>query len=88
MCIFNSTGQYIFAAVYIFSLIIVLALYRSGGFESSKIKSYITVLLLLSKRIHSIYVLRMFNDCVAVAFGYSAILLFTKNKVANLDSSL
>lgn len=82
----ESTGQYIFAALYVFSLMIVLALYRSGGLESPKIDSFIALLLVLSKRIHSIYILRMFNDCVAVAFGYSAILLFTKNKVTNLDS--
>lgn len=83
-----TTGQYIFAAVYVLSLMTVLALYRSGGLESSKIGSYVTLLLLLSKRIHSIYILRMFNDCVAVAFGYSAVLLFTMNKVAIFDSFL
>lgn len=36
------------------------------------------ILLTLSKRIHSIYILRLFNDCIAVLFGYLSILLFVK----------
>ena len=77
----NATGQYTFACLYIISISVLLALYRLGSLETSKIPASIPILLILSKRIHSIYVLRMFNDCVAVACGYLAILLFTKNKV-------
>ena len=36
------------------------------------------ILLTFSKRIHSIYMLRLFNDCIAVLFGYISILLFIK----------
>ena len=33
-------------------------------------------LLAMSKRVHSLFVLRMFNDCIAVMFGYAALYLF------------
>lgn len=36
--------------------------------------------LLFSKRIHSLFVLRMFNDCVAVAISNVALLLFTHHQ--------
>jgi alpha-1,3-mannosyltransferase len=35
-------------------------------------------LLVLSKRVHSLFVLRMFNDCVATFFGYVALFLFMR----------
>ena len=65
-------AQYKFAMLYVFNLVVVLLLYLKGG----KVPFVVTCLLVLSKRIHSIFVLRMFNDCVAVFFGYMAILLF------------
>lgn len=69
------TAQIIFAVIYIVNLIVVLAIYVQSG-----IPLYLTGLLVLSKRIHSIYMLRMFNDCIAVLFGYTAVYLFTKHK--------
>lgn len=78
----NAPGQYTFACLYIITILVLLALYRLGSLEASKIPASIQILLILSKRIHSIYVLRMFNDCVAMACGYMAVLLFTKNEVS------
>ena len=79
---FQPSGQYIFACLYLITLTIVFALYRFGSRESEeKIPHSIVLFLIFSKRIHSIYILRMFNDCVAVACGYLAILFFTKRQV-------
>jgi len=38
------------------------------------------VLLILSKRVHSLFVLRMFNDTLAAMCGYLAVLLFTQHR--------
>ena len=35
---------------------------------------WIAVLLLVSKRMHSLFVLRLFNDCVSMAFAYGGVL--------------
>ena len=69
-------GQYIFAIFYLVVLALVMFLYRSGN----KVPIYIWPLLMLSKRIHSIFVLRLFNDCIAVMLGYGALLLFTSGR--------
>ncbi|ORY85738.1 glycosyltransferase [Protomyces lactucae-debilis] len=50
-------GQIIFAGLYLMNLVIVMATYGYAG------ASWLNVpLLVLSKRLHSIYLLRMFND--------------------------
>ncbi|KAJ1409012.1 ALG3 protein-domain-containing protein [Ochromonadaceae sp. CCMP2298] len=64
-------AQVLFVGVYLLTLMVVLALYIICGAHTLS-----AVLLLLSKRVHSIYMLRMFNDCVAVLCGYLAVLLF------------
>ena len=69
-------AQYIFIAIYIVNQLVVLLLYRGG----KNVPPIMWILLLLSKRIHSIFVLRLFNDCIAVLFGYIAIVLFTRNR--------
>jgi len=69
-------GQVIFAGIYLIVLSAVLKLYAQG----KTVPALAFCLLAASKRIHSIFVLRMFNDCVAILFGYLAIVLFTQKK--------
>eukprot|EP01127_Copromyxa_protea_P001453 TRINITY_DN1143_c0_g5_i1.p1 TRINITY_DN1143_c0_g5~~TRINITY_DN1143_c0_g5_i1.p1 ORF type:complete len:414 (+),score=64.06 TRINITY_DN1143_c0_g5_i1:166-1242(+) len=69
-------GQYLFMGLYLAVAAIVLVLYK----QSTKIPLKALFLLALSKRIHSIFVLRLFNDCFAMFFLYIAIYCFIKNK--------
>jgi alpha-1,3-mannosyltransferase len=50
--------------------------------DGDRFPMYVIIALVLSKRIHSIYMLRMFNDCVAVFCGYLAVVLFSQYKVS------
>ena len=70
------TGQYIFLVIYIFVLALVLNLYKC----TKNVPLYSWLLLILSKRVHSIFLLRMFNDCIAILFGYASLLLFINQK--------
>ncbi|XP_030027036.2 lethal(2)neighbour of tid protein 2 [Manduca sexta] len=66
-------AQYIFIAIYNLQLILVLRIY----IKSRKVPPYVLILTILtSYRIHSIYVLRLFNDPIAVLFLYSSLNLF------------
>lgn len=70
-------AQYIFVAIYLGQLALVLRLYC----KSRKIPPYVIVLTTFtSYRIHSIYVLRLFNDPVAILFLYAAINLYMDGK--------
>eukprot|EP01097_Dermamoeba_algensis_P001571 TRINITY_DN1590_c0_g2_i1.p1 TRINITY_DN1590_c0_g2~~TRINITY_DN1590_c0_g2_i1.p1 ORF type:complete len:433 (-),score=101.35 TRINITY_DN1590_c0_g2_i1:146-1270(-) len=69
-------AQYIFMALYLIMLLIVFAIYS----KFKKLPNWPLILLVVSKRIHSIFVLRLFNDCIAMLFLYLAILLFIHNK--------
>ncbi|CAK4030416.1 Dol-P-Man:Man(5) c(2)-PP-Dol alpha-1,3-mannosyltransferase [Lecanosticta acicola] len=61
-------AQYLFAALYLLTLGVVISCYRRAGAPP-----YLLPLLSLSKRVHSIFVLRLFNDCFAVLFLWVAI---------------
>lgn len=63
-------AQYIFIGIYLLQLALVLRLYS----KSRKIPPYVLVFTTFtSYRIHSIYVLRLFNDPVAILFLYAAL---------------
>ena len=68
-------GQVIFAALYLMTLAIVMKCYRSANAPP-----YIFGLLVLSKRLHSIFLLRMFNDAVATLFMWAAIYAFQRRQ--------
>jgi len=67
-----ATAQAIYGVLYLGTLVTTCAIYRKAG----GIPNWIVLLLPLSKRLHSIYALRLFNDCWAVFAAQLAILLF------------
>lgn len=68
-------GQMTFAGIYLATLIVVIACYRQV-----QVPPYLYPLLVLSKRLHSIYMLRMFNDGIATFAMWVAIYLCMKQK--------
>ncbi|PGH27008.1 hypothetical protein AJ80_01392 [Polytolypa hystricis UAMH7299] len=66
-------GQAIFALLYFVTLAIVMACYRAA-----KAPPYIFPLLVLSKRLHSVYLLRLFNDGIATLFLWAAIYMLQR----------
>ncbi|KAJ2585548.1 dolichyl-P-Man:Man(5)GlcNAc(2)-PP-dolichol alpha-1,3-mannosyltransferase, partial [Coemansia sp. RSA 1722] len=68
-------AQYIFVAIYIATLTVVMAI-----FKTARVPPVLLVLLVVSKRAHSIYVLRLFNDTVAMLFAYAAIYVMASSK--------
>ncbi len=70
-------AQYIFLGLYLVQLVLVLHLYR----KSSQVPAWALVLLVCSKRMHSLYILRLFNDPVAMLFAYAAIGAFVHQRV-------
>ncbi|KAJ3055088.1 dolichyl-P-Man:Man(5)GlcNAc(2)-PP-dolichol alpha-1,3-mannosyltransferase [Rhizophlyctis rosea] len=68
-------AQYIYVGLYLLTLAVVYELYKRA-----KIPPYVICLLSISKRLHSIYALRLFNDPVAMLPLYICILLMIKGK--------
>ncbi|ESO99386.1 hypothetical protein LOTGIDRAFT_231054 [Lottia gigantea] len=68
-------AQYIFAILYILTLLVVFDIYR----WARRVPPYaFCFMCCASYRIHSIYILRLFNDPVAMLFMYIAIDLFIR----------
>jgi alpha-1,3-mannosyltransferase len=66
-------AQCIFAGLYLATLWMVMQCYRAA-----KVPPYIFPILSLSKRMHSIFMLRLFNDCWAVFFLFAAIFFWQR----------
>ncbi|KAF9246255.1 mannosyltransferase [Melanogaster broomeanus] len=64
-------AQQIYGGLYIVSLVLVCGIYKRAGAPN-----WMILLLPLSKRLHSIFVLRLFNDCWSLVFVQAAILAF------------
>jgi alpha-1,3-mannosyltransferase len=65
-------AQRIYGALYLCTLVLSCGIYRCAG----NIPNWILLFLPLSKRLHSIFALRLFNDCWSVALVQVAILSF------------
>ncbi|KAI9001789.1 ALG3 protein [Hyaloraphidium curvatum] len=70
------TGQWIFAGLYLATMGVVFAALG----HSEVMPNYGLILLTLSKRLHSIYVLRLFNDPWAMFFLYCALLAMVRGR--------
>ncbi|KAI1102766.1 glycosyltransferase family 58 protein [Jackrogersella minutella] len=66
-------AQQLFAVLYMATLALVMTCYWRA-----KVPPYVFPLLILSKRLHSVFVLRCFNDCFATFFLWLAIFLFQR----------
>ncbi|KIK03831.1 glycosyltransferase family 58 protein [Laccaria amethystina LaAM-08-1] len=65
-------AQHIYALLYAATVFLTCSIYR----KARNIPNWVLLLLPLSKRLHSIFVLRLFNDCWAVFAMQAAILAF------------
>ena len=68
-------AQWLWVALYLVVTGTVIVLYRRAGAPP-----LLTVVLILSKRIHSIFMLRLFNDCIAMGLAYAAFVAMTTNQ--------
>ena len=71
-----SVAQNVFALLYTTSVAFTCAIYLQAG----SIPNYALNLLPLSKRLHSIYMLRLFNDCWSVVAMQASMLAFGANR--------
>lgn len=65
-------AQLFFLGLYLTTLAVVLTIY-----VRVKVPPFLLPFLMLSKRLHSIYLLRLFNDCFSVLFAAIAVLIIT-----------
>ncbi|CAI5508107.1 unnamed protein product, partial [Closterium sp. Naga37s-1] len=65
-----ANAQVAFLVLYLINLLMVFAIY----IRTQAVPPWALVLLCLSKRLHSIFLLRLFNDCLAMAFLHASLL--------------
>ncbi|KAI8818937.1 asparagine-linked glycosylation 3 [Fimicolochytrium jonesii] len=70
-------AQYIFAGLYLVTMGVVMVVYRRALPNQG---AYSLIPLVLSKRLHSIYTLRLFNDTVAMLPLYICILAMSRRR--------
>ncbi|XP_063989310.1 lethal(2)neighbour of Tid protein [Diachasmimorpha longicaudata] len=71
------SAQYVFALLYIVLLILVLRIYA----KAKKVPPYVLILIFCtSYRVHSIFILRLFNDSVAMIFLFASLNAFLDDK--------
>ncbi|GAA5957013.1 hypothetical protein JCM3765_005381, partial [Sporobolomyces pararoseus] len=75
-------AQWLFGAIYVATLVTIFSIYST----SKRIPPYALIFLTLSKRIHSLYVLRLFNDCLAMFFLYAALWFYLEDKDTRSNS--
>lgn len=72
-----ATGQLLFLLCYLVNLAVILSIYC----KLSNVPPYVLlVLCILSYRVHSIFMLRLFNDAIAMTVFHISLLLFLCNK--------
>jgi alpha-1,3-mannosyltransferase len=70
-------AQIAFAVLYLCNLVVCFAIYITAG----NVPVWGLAMLCLSKRYHSIFVLRLFNDCVAMFLCFLSVLLCQKKRL-------
>lgn len=76
-------AQWFFAGIYVATLALVFRICQ----QSKRIPPYALVFLTLSKRVHSLYVLRLFNDCLSMFFLYCALSCYVEGNRPNSAGS-
>ena len=72
-------AQFIFVALIAFNLFVVLRIYNLTRFAPP----WVALFFLCSKRVHSLFVLRLFNDCVTATVFHVALLLMCEAASVN-----
>ena len=66
-------AQYIFLGIYLSTFLLIASIYFLAGRRGRHVPQILLVPLTLSKRAHSVYLLRLFNDPLAMSLLYSSV---------------